>query len=202
MAEKRIHEVAEGDIPSDLSGIIELWHIKRMIEDGCRLKKWTDEEYNEFKDSVGSYNDIIANFFNRLDPKMIKSEFELLDWPYKETFWKIIDNYGLYKLIEPETLHEILKEKIGCVRDILECKGMVKKFKDVIREILLNDANSAHIILDKYEVKQELNEKKELFLPSNLTLDDKEQILINYLQSEEPNLNYVRLITQIDNAFA
>lgn len=197
MAERRIHEVAEGDVPSDLSGIIELWHIKRMIENGCRLKKWTDEEYNEFKDSVGGYNDIIANFFNRLDPKMIKSEFELLDWPYKETFWKIIDNYGLYKLIEPETLHEILKEKIGCVRDILECKGMVKKFKDVIREILLNDANSAYIILDKYEVKQELNEKKELFLPSNLTLDDKEQILVNYLQSEEPNLNYVRLITQI-----
>ena len=197
MAERRIHEVAEGDIPSDLSGIIELWHIKRMIENGCRLKKWTDAEYIVLKDSVSSYNGIIANFFTRLDPRIIKSEFELLDWPYKKTFWEIIDNYGFHQLIKPETLNEILKENIGCVRDILECKGIVEKFKDVIREILLNDANSAYIILDKYEVKQELNEKKELFLPSNLTLDDKEQILVNYLQSEEPNLNYVRLITQI-----
>lgn len=197
MAERRIHQVVEGDIPSDLSGIIELWHIKRMIEDGCRLKEWTDKEYNARKDSVSGYSNIITKFFNSLNPKMIKSEFELLDWPYKKTFWEIIDSYSLHKLIEPEILHEILKENIGCVRDILECKGIVEKFKNVIREILLSDASSAHIILDKYEVKQEMNEKKELFLPSNLTLDDKEQILINYLQSEEPNLNYVRLIIQI-----
>ena len=35
-----------------------------------------------------------------------------------------------------------------------------------------------------------------MYLPSNLTLDDKEQILLNYLQSENPNVNYVRLIIQ------
>ena len=37
----------------------------------------------------------------------------------------------------------------------------------------------------------------EMHLPSNLTIEDKEQILINYLQSNNPNVNYVRLITQI-----
>lgn len=30
-AEKRIHEITSGSVPTDLSGIIELWHIRRMM---------------------------------------------------------------------------------------------------------------------------------------------------------------------------
>ena len=49
MAEKRIQEVAEGDVPTDLEGVIELWHIKRMIDDECRFLEWTDEIFNTLK---------------------------------------------------------------------------------------------------------------------------------------------------------
>ena len=76
-------------------------------------------------------------------------------------------------------------------------RSIVEKFKSIIREILLSNVNSAHIILDKYVTKRDLRRDAEMHLPSNLTLADKEQILINYLQSDDPNLNYVRLITQI-----
>ena len=75
------------------------------------------------------------------------------------------------------------------LREVLKCKGIVEKFKNVIREVLLNNVNSAHIILDKYVSKQDLHRDSELHLPSNLTIEDKEQILINYLQSDDPNLN-------------
>ena len=197
MAEKRIQEVSEGSVPTELDGIIELWHIKRMIDDECRFLEWTDERYNTLKQLTSGYSKIIAKFFSNLDPKMLKSGFELLGWTYKKTFWKIIDSYKLYQLIEPETLREILTENINHVRIVLECQGIVEKFKSIIREILLNNVNSAHIILDKYVAKRDLHRDAEMHLPSNLTLADKEQILINYLQSDDPNVNYVRLITQI-----
>lgn len=197
MAEKRIQEVDKGDVPTVLEGIIELWHIKRMMDDGCRLLEWTDEYYNTLKQSTSKYNNIIAKFFNGLDPQMLKSEFGRLEWTYQKTFWEIIDAYKLYKLIEPEILREILKENINYVREVLECQGIVENFKSVIREILLSNVKSAHIILDKYVAKQDLHRDVEIHLPSNLTLEDKEQILINYLQNDNPNINYVRLITQI-----
>ena len=197
MAEKRIQEVAEGDVPTNLDGIIELWHIKRMIDDECRFLEWTDEKFNTLKQATNGYNNIIAKFFNALDPKKLKSEFELLEWTYKKTFWEIIDKYKLYRLIEPETLREIVSKNNNYLREVLECKGIVEKFKNVIREILLNNVNSAHIILDKYVAKRDLHKDSEMHLPSNLTIEDKEQILINYLQSDNPNVNYVRLITQI-----
>ena len=197
MAGKRIQEVSEEGVPTDLEGIIELWHIKRIFEEGYRLQKWTDAEYEKLKSSTNGYNAIIANFFNSINPTKIKSEFELLEWTYKKTFWEIIDAYKLYRLIEPETLCEIVSKNNNYLREVLKCKGIVEKFKKVIREVLLNNVNSAHIILDKYVAKQDLHRDSELHLPSNLTIEDKEQILINYLQSDEPNVNYVRLITQI-----
>lgn len=199
MAEKRILEVSEEGVPTDLEGIIELWHIKQLFENDCRLLKWTDDEFEKLKSSTRGYNTIIANFFNGLNPTKIKSEFELLEWAYKKTFWEIIEAYKLYRLIEPETLREIVSKNNNYLREVLKCKGIVEKFKNVIREVLLNNVNSAHIILDKYVSKQDLHRDSELHLPSNLTIEDKEQILINYLQSDDPNVNYVRLIIQIKN---
>ena len=197
MAGRRIQEVSEEGVPTDLEGIVELWHIKRIFEEGYRLQEWTDAEYEKLKSSINGYNAIIANFFNGLNPTNIKSEFELLEWTYKRTFWKIIDAYKLYRLIEPETLREIVSKNNNYLREVLECKGIVEKFRNVIREIFLNNVNSAHIILDKFVAKQDLHRDVEMHLPSNLTIEDKEQILINYLQSDDPNVNYVRLIIQI-----
>ena len=60
MAEKRIQEVAEGDVPTDLEGVIELWHIKRMIDDECRFLEWTDEIFNTLKQLTSGYGKIKA----------------------------------------------------------------------------------------------------------------------------------------------
>ncbi len=199
MAEKRIQELSKGEMPTDIEGIIELWHIKQMFDNDCRLLKWDDNEYQTLKDQTHEYNNIIARFFNGLNPKTIKNNFEHLEWGYKKTFWEIIDAYKLYKLLEPETLREILTKNINYVREVLECQGLVEKFKGIIREILISNVNCAHILLDKYVAKQDLHREKKIYLPSNLTLEDKEQMLINYLQSKEPNINYVRLISQIKN---
>ena len=199
MAEKRIQELSKGEMPTDIEGIIELWHIKQMFDNDCRLLKWDDNEYQTLKDQTHEYNNIIARFFNGLNHKTIKNNFEHLEWGYKKTFWEIIDAYKLYKLLEPETLREILTKNINYVREVLECQGLVEKFKGIIREILISNVNCAHILLDKYVAKQDLHREKKIYLPSNLTIEDKEQMLINYLQSAEPNINYVRLISQIKN---
>ena len=168
MAEKRIQEVSKGNVPTNLEGIIELWHIRRMIEEDCRLQKWTDAEFDKLKLSTNAYNTIIANYFNNIVPQMLKSEFDQLNWTYKETFWQIIDAYKLYKLIIPEILRDIISENINYLRYVLRCKGIVEKFKNVIRNELLSNINSAHIILDRYVIKSDSLQKSEIFLPSNL----------------------------------
>lgn len=200
MAERRIIEIANDNIPQDLEGIIELWHIRRFIESDCKLLRWSGEDFSRLKSATEGYKAIIARFFNCLNPQTIKEEFEALEeYEYQKTFWQIIDSFNLYKIISPEVLREILSNDTSNLRNVLCIQGIVEKFKVIIREELLSNIDSACILLDIYVAKRDNQPEDELYLPSNLGLEDKEQIINEYLDSERPNLNYVRLITQIKN---
>lgn len=200
MAEKRIIEIANDNIPQDIEGIIELWHIRRLFESNCKLLRWSDEEFARLNSATEEYNAIIAKFFNGLNPQTIKEEFDALEeYEYRKSFWQIIDAFKLYKIISSEVLRKILSNDTNNLRNILFCHGVVEKFKVVIREELISNIDSACILLDIYVAKRDNQPEDELYLPSNLGLEDKEQIINEYLDSERPNLNYVRLITQIKN---
>lgn len=200
LAEKRVIEIANDNIPQDLEGIIELWHIRRFIESDCKLLRWSDEDFARLKSATEGYKAIIARFFNCLNPQTIKDEFEALEeYEYQKTFWQIIDSFNLYKIISPEVVREILSNDTSNLRDVLCSQGVVEKFKVIIREELLSNIDSACILLDIYVAKRDEQAKGKLYLPSNLNLEDKEQIINKYLDSERPNLNYVRLITQVKN---
>lgn len=200
LAEKRVIEIANDNIPQDLEGIIELWHIRRFIESDCKLLRWSDEDFARLKSATEGYKAIIARFFNCLNPQTIKDEFEALEeYEYQKTFWQIIDSFNLYKIIFPEVVREILSNDTSNLRDVLCSQGVVEKFKVIIREELLSNEDSACILLGIYVAKRDAKSEDKLYLPSNLSLEDKEQIINKYLDSKRPNLNYVRLITQVKN---
>ncbi|RJX41802.1 hypothetical protein D3P09_02940 [Paenibacillus pinisoli] len=64
---------------------------------------------------------------------------------------------------------------------------------------MLTDTLSAHILLDKYEVKHH-REIGPIYFPKELSNLDKETIINNYIDSEDPNLNYLRLIANIQSS--
>ena len=199
MAEKRIKEISEGNKPTEIDRVVELWHIRQLFKENCRFQKWTDEHYNQLKTIVDGFDRIIAQFFYQINPDNLRKEYESLQWGYKKAFWEIIDSFKLYKLIGKDILKEILADNPNNLCYALSCKGLVEKFKVTIREVLLNDNKSAEFLLDEYTKKKDWH-ASQLFFPSNLTIADKEQIINNYLDGNEPNLNYVRLISQVKNS--
>lgn len=198
MAEKRIKEISEGNNPTEINGVVELWHIRHLFKANCRLQKWADEEFNQLKAEVDRFDNIIAFFFNQISPNNIREEYESLQWGYKKAFWEIIDSFKLYKLIGKDNLKGIIEDNPNSLCYVLSCEGLVEKYKGIIREVLLNDSKSAELLLDEYTKKKNRHERK-LYFPSNLTILDKEQIINNYLDCTESNLNYVRLVSQVKN---
>ena len=61
---------------------------------------------------------------------------------------------------------------------------------------MLEDSNTAHILINHYIAKHDNITDRRIHLPSNLSMDDKVKIINSYLDSKDPNLNYVRLICQ------
>ena len=197
MAEKRIQEIPLDFVPSSTSDAIELWHIHRMLDDGCQLAIWSEEHLLKLKTQTDRYHTIVAKFFNGLKQEDIMKEFDALEWPYKKTFFQIIDEFHMYQIISPESLREIIVSNVNHLRSVLSRKQLVDRFKTVIREVLMSNAHAAYLLLEAYVSKRSYNDDTEIYFPPNLTLEDKEQIILNYLNSKAPNINYVRLITQI-----
>lgn len=195
LAEKAIIKY-QNATPSNINDVIELYHIKKLLDNNCRLTAWDDDYLNQLKVQVKDYNGIIAKFFKAISVEQIEVIYESIEWGYRQTFWDIIDQFKMFNIISADVLKRIAQENTNDFRTILKCRFIVEKFKGIIRDILLSKSDSAHIIIDKYIARHNSPSDRELFLPSNLTMEDKECIISRYLESDSPNLNYVRLICQ------
>lgn len=71
---------------------------------------------------------------------------------------------------------------------------MVNRYNAVLRDFLLAYPQSAEILLSIYEGKDDFGREKVKYLPQSLTVQDKEKIVSNYIDNEDSNLNYLRLI--------
>ena len=195
LAEKAIIKY-QNATPSNINDVIELYHIKKLLDNNCRLTTWDDDYLNQLKVQVKDYNGIIAKFFKAISVEQIEVIYDRIECGYRQTFWDIIDQFKMFNIISADVLKRIAQENANDFRTILKCGFIVEKFKGIIRDILLSKSDSAHIIIDKYIARHNSPSDRELFLPSNLTMEDKEYIISRYLESDSPNLNYVRLICQ------
>ena len=135
---------------STLTDVIELYHIKKLIDNDCRLKCWSDVLFNQIKDDVKEYNGIIAKYFTQLNRNSLEKCYDDLDWDYKQAFWDIIDQFKLYNVIDNHFVRYVAKDKQNDLIEILHCRNVVEKFKIELRKIMLEDSNTAQILIDKY----------------------------------------------------
>lgn len=70
----------------------------------------------------------------------------------------------------------------------------MKKHQNAIRELLIENEKSAEWLLQTFVEKSSPDDDVRYYFPSSLLNQDKEDIISRYLDSSDPNLNYVRLI--------
>lgn len=197
LAEVRVSEY-EKCAPSEINGIIELWHIRKLFENVVPKTECL-EDFEMIKSKTSEYYSIVARFFKKLSPVDVVDEYKRLEWAYRNTFWVIIDQFKCYNAIDSETLKSIIGSNVNELRCVLKNCRIVEKYKQVIKELLLHEKLSAHLLLDEFVACHTNNNNEHLYFPSSLSISEREDIVIKYLESEEPNLNYVRLIVQAKN---
>lgn len=183
----------------DLNDIIELYHIKKHIDYGNHLLTWNENYINNLKSTVNTFPRIIVMYLRRLSNEALYDQYKLLDWGYIESFWEIISHYDILDLLDEAFLNNVLDEEEN-LRPILQQEKIVNKFTTYLRSKMMCNSLSAHILLDQY-VRKGLNDSdKTYFFPSSLTIEDKEEIIVRFLNQDEPNLNYVRLVRQVKDS--
>jgi len=193
--------ILRGDIKQeyvDINDILELYNIKKYIDNELYLKSWTTDDINNFKQKIVSFGKIIAQFMSAITNENFDQIYQYIIFDYEKSFWELINNLNLSKNISKDKLLGVLENKSYIKYEILQNKQIVEHFDKVLKTFFLNHPESAEIVLSVYEVKKDNNESP-YYLPKSLTVEDKENIIINYLNSSQTNINYVSLIPNARN---
>ena len=183
---------------TDINDILELYQLKKYIDNEIYLLSWTQDEISNFKQKVRSYGTIIGKFMSSITSKNFKSTYQSIIFDYVSSFWQIINDHDLSKQITKDDFLCVLNEKPFLINEILRHKKIVDYFNTTIKGFLLSHPESAELLLTIYEIKDDDQEDK-YYLPKSLTNKDKETIIINYLDSPKANINYISIIQNARN---
>lgn len=177
----------------DINDIFELYNISLFFEKEMYLENWSETDIVAYKEKVNSFRSVVGKFITNIDDSSFLSHFENIYYGYYESFWVLINNYQQFKKIPPSQIEEVINKNPHQIRYLLSQKNLVNKYKIVLCEYLKNAQQSAEILLSIYEVEDRFN-KTQLYLPSCLTVQDKENIISSYIDSAHCNTNYLPII--------
>lgn len=177
----------------DINDIIELYQIKLCVDNDIFLTTWSEEDIVEFKETIKCIWGTVCNFCNTINDTNILGLFNTLDASIQSSFWDLVELLKIYKNISKINFNKLLNDPQVWTRSVLHQKKLVNYFGIPIKDYLLNYKKAAELLLKQYEEKH-LGGHTPLYFPNCLTFEDKDLIFLKYLESEEANLNYVRLI--------
>lgn len=178
-----------------INDVLELYHIIQYLENGFTHSSWSQEEIEVYKNEVKNFKKTLSSFFTSSTENQIFNFFSEIDYDYLKTFWLMLNKHGVYKKLSIETLKQLFREKKFRLSHVLYCKLIVDYFDVEICDLIMSDEENAEILLRYFEADKD-REETEMFFPKNLTLSKREELILNYLNQDEVNLNYVRLVAK------
>jgi hypothetical protein len=183
---------------TDINDVLELYNINKYIDNELYLKNWTTEDIDDFKQKVNEYGKIVGRFMSNINDDNIVDLYEKTIHGYISSFWELVNNQNVFKRISKNNFSSILSNEPHLIHEILTHQAIVKYYDTEIKSFLLTYSNSAEILLSFYEVQDEFK-KSQKFIPKSLSIEDKENIISNYLDSNDVNLNYIGLVQNVRN---
>lgn len=190
--EKVVEAYEEGRQPVSINDYLEMFHIVQFVEHGKYPEGWDESRVSGIK----QYKAKVAAYFSQLKSEDFPVFYKDADIEYESTIWQIIDQFKIKGLITENGLREILKDEAWRLRDLLEFRWIVENNNGLLTQLLKEYGNTAEWLLDQYVAEDKFGNKTTLFFPKSLSLQDKDEIIHRYVNSDDANLNYVRLVLQ------
>lgn len=179
--------------------IIELWNILQYLDAGFYPPKLDEDEKRELDELKLKLPKIICTYLNK-HKTQIEEDFETLGYDYISDFWHIIARYNCFILYPKEILIQLIKlNPIFNLPSVLEERKLVEYLDEYLSTYLSQFETTAELLLNNV-IESQHRENKAYHFPKSLTIQDKEGIIIKYINGEQRNLNYLRVISNLRNS--
>ncbi len=192
---KVIEKLKNGNTDSfnDINDIIELYNIELFFKSGLLNENISPFSADTLKVTRKKLKQILGTYFNTKLLKNIECISSEVDFIYKEQFWQLIEIYNLHNNISSDLFVTLIESNSTSLFCILMCEKIVKHFdKEVKNIILLNPKSSEYIVKHYKDINQ--HNKKPLFLPESFTNEDLNKLFLDYIKSDDVNINYLNMI--------
>lgn len=180
---------------NDINDILEFYNINKYFDKGLKLPSWDLNVTSAFSAKVEQFPSIIGKYLEALTAGEIRALIRTIDMRYRDDVWEIVEKYNVYKKITPSEFTEILAEDTFQMKYVLRHPKTVKRFKEEIRAHLICTPGYAELLIANY---LETHDERwhSLYFQNCLEANDKETMVLQYVNSQEPNLNYIELISK------
>jgi hypothetical protein len=173
---------------------LEFYNIKLYFDNNLFLTTWTEDKKKTYKANVElAFNQLKERIY-KVSDESLEQGITDIEYNFYDDYWSLLNNINDLKKITDTTLTEVLGKHPRQISYILKEKKLVDKYDKAIRNFLIGYSDSAQILLSSLEEKDTFVRREKNYFPTSLTLNDKEAIINSYLDTDDPNLNYVRLI--------
>lgn len=188
-SEKLIKEYGGGKEAQNINDIIELYNVIKYLD---------NKIYEHYQSIIKLSFRNIAKFFNLMSEDEFPAFYNEVDRCYKDDFWELIEKFKIYEKISESKFEEFMNTSKIWLDELLKHKKIIESFGNIIREYMLTHYSCTELLLNEYEIKH-IGKKEPFYFPKELSNEDKEMIICEYIDSDEPNLNYLRLIANIQS---
>lgn len=178
-----------------INDILEFYNISLHLQDFVNAEQLTPELRQIInEENIKKLNATIGKFFNTINDDNFVEIIKQVDFRYRECIWKLIEKYNVYKKISSAVFKEMLENGNVIIERVLKNKKIVFAFDNELKDYLLNNVHqSINILIQFYFSKKE----KTIYLPQSLLLQDKEQIFLKYIESENAHMGILETIAHL-----
>lgn len=183
----------------DLNDIMELWNIHQYSKRKLLPMNLEKDDKEYLNDITNKLQRIIVQSISKWSKEDFELEYEKLLYDYQHNFWKVIVETDTYKLFPKLVLMNCIKYSSNyALRSILVEKDIVKYLDKELATFLKGSIHAVEVLLENYFVSISPKDGK-VYLPSAITMSEREEMIIRYINSPERNLNYLRIISTLKN---
>lgn len=187
-----------GDL-TDLNDVMELWNIHQYSKKKLLPTKLEGADKEYLNDITNKLQGIIVQSMSKWPKEDFEIEYEKLIYDYQHNFWKVIVETNTYKQFPKPVLMNCIKNSSNyALRSILVEKVIVNYLDKELATFLKESIHAVEVLLGNYSVSTSPKGGK-VCLPSALTMSEREEMIIKYINSPERNLNYLRIISTLKN---
>lgn len=181
--------------PLDINTALEMLNIKKFLDSGARLIQWGTRQVEEYKRKGNKIPQYIGSFCGTLSDANFSEVYSQVEIIYADDFWELVCTYKVYVRISPEVMFQILKNDENAVWLILQHKELSIKYGSIIAMHLVQNPYTAEKLMSNFLGVHDRG-AEQLFFPESFNQEMRQQALLDYVESEYPNINYLQLLEQ------